>query len=320
MRKRWRVVVLIIIGVLAFVLGGFLLVLRLTSPPVLAAPISAEPKALPEAWLEPGSTQLEDEAVPPALQTSSVASPPSEARWIPFSTSGTLALVGKDRPFGEESYELDVREDGITLVSNGRFWFKVVIATINVTFEQRYETDSSLRPRLYEAAFDAPLGQDRSIRSEVIDGVAHITSDDEREEIPIDDDTFVLGMFSTYALLPVLFPLWESDGLASFDVLMFGGPPQQDEMEGGVLPRMSIERLSSMRIRAESLTLSVDAYAITSDFGDSLLLARDNELLAVLAGGDEESLLVYRTDYFPDGFEIVDDAAGSSAPPASSVP
>lgn len=307
MRRRWWIIVLIVVAVLAIVFGGFLLVLRLTSPPALDAPIPAESKALPEAWLEPGSPRLQDEVAPPVPQTPSATSRPSEERWTPYSTTGTLALVGEDRPFGEESYQLDVREDGITLVSYGRFWFKVLVATISVTFEQTYETDGNLRPRLYEAAFDAPLGQDRSIHNEIVDGVAYITSGNERMEIRIGDDTLVLGTFSTYALLPVLFPLWESDGLASFDVLMFGGPPGQSEMESGALPRMTVERLSPMRIRAQGQTLSVDAFAVTSDIGNSLLLARDNEFLAVLAEGDEESLLVYRTDFFPEGFEIVED-------------
>ncbi|MGB2983850.1 MAG: hypothetical protein WBC63_08345 [Candidatus Bipolaricaulia bacterium] len=316
MRKRWKVVLLIVMGVLALVVGGLLLALRLSSPPLSVSPISAERKDLPEAWLVPDDPSAFDASEDRTSEPpSSVVDDPTDDS-ASFSTSGTLAFVGDGRSFGEESYELVIADDAMTLTSFGHFRFKVLVATINIAFEQRLVGDGDLRPSLYEASFDAPLGFDRTVHSEIADGRAVILSGGEHSEIELDvDRAFVIGTFGAYALLPVLFPLREEGGIASFDLLVLGGPPNQEDQGPDAVPRMTVERIPDVEIRVADAVLSVDAYVVTSGFGQSTLLAKEKEFLGFVSGDEEESLRVYRVDYFPDGFEILTDPGESQAIP-----
>ena len=52
--------------------------------------------------------------------------------------------------------------------------------------------------------------------------------------------------------------------------------------------------------------LTVSRYEISGDLGAMMLYARGVELLGLFAGDEEESMFVYRADYFENGFEIVD--------------
>jgi len=75
---------------------------------------------------------------------------------LPYVSSGRLSLFANGKSFGEETYDLRIAQEGTTLRSSGRFWFKVVLATVQVSFEQTLEADATLRPILYTAAFHAP--------------------------------------------------------------------------------------------------------------------------------------------------------------------
>jgi len=74
---------------------------------------------------------------------------------------------------------------------------------------------------------------------------------------------------------------------------------------------MRMTRLPDVVILVGTQTLTVNAYAILSTLGDSLLLAKDREFLALLAGTEDEAFFVYRSDFFPDGFEIEEGLTGS---------
>ncbi|MCX6094196.1 MAG: hypothetical protein NTY63_05150, partial [Candidatus Bipolaricaulota bacterium] len=213
--------------------------------------------------------------------------------------------------FGEETYELRIAEEGTTLTSRGRFWFKVVLATVRVTFEQTLEADSNLRPTLYVAQFHAPLGMDRSIRAAGAGDRFLVERSGKEEEIEIDRDRVItLGTFSTYALLPLLFALRQSAGSASFEVIMLGGPPSQEASAAAVaLPVMTVQYAGSAQLAAGESVLDVDRYRVSSTLGESDLYARGNEFLALHAGDEDNSLWVYRADFFPDGVEVVGEAA-----------
>jgi len=306
MRRRWVRIVAILVGILAVLCVGLVVALRLTAPTVdVGAP--QERKPVPASWLaseDASAAQPAPSPPEPSVQTPATVSA-SDDRPAPFATTGALAFSARGRPFGEESYEIRLDAAGLTLSSTGQFRFRAVVATLRVAFEQRLEADDRLIPTRYEAAFDAPLGFDRRVSAEITDGVARIVSGNAEQAIDVDGDAVVLGTFATYALFPVLFPLRERDGTASFDVLALGGPPGTEE-ETSALPPMSVERLAPIRIRSEGQTIVVDAYLVESTLGGSLLLAKGREFVALVAGTVDEPLTVYRSDFFPDGFEILD--------------
>lgn len=298
-RKIW----ISIVGALLLVIVGLVLAFVLSSPSAPKLPIDVETKEIPRSWIEPeptadngvsaSSSEIEDEA------------PASE----PYVSTGRLTMIANGKPFGEEAYSLTISEKQATLTSSGRFWFKVVLATIHVTFEQTFEGEGDLTPMLYVAEFHAPLGFDRSIRATVEEDRVTIERSDDVEQLRIEPkETFALGTFSTYVLLPRLYGLRRENGSATFEVLVFGGPPSQqahvDASEEG-LPTMQVARIGTASLRTGDVLLDADCYVISSDLGESELFARADEFLALRAGTGKDSLLVYRSDYFPDGIEIV---------------
>jgi len=290
-------------GGLAALLTAAVLVFLLSSPEVDLL-LEVAPKEIPAGWVSTEEPAAEEVTADPTA----VAPGPA----IPYASSGRLALLGNGKPFGEEVYELRIDESGATLVSSGRFWFKVILATVHVTFEQTLEAESDLRPVMYVAQFHAPFGLDRSIRASVLDDRMTVERSGGTEEFQIDPArAFPLGTFSTYVLLPRLFALRHEDGLVSLDVLVFGGPPSQASRPAGErLPTMTLERTGTARLRAGSVLLDVDGYVVLSDLGRSELYARGDEFLALRAGTEDESLWVYRSDFFPNGLEVADDAVG----------
>ncbi|MEN6369953.1 MAG: hypothetical protein ABFD77_09725 [Thermotogota bacterium] len=304
--RRWRVA-LVVAGALALAVGGLALALVLSTPSPPAALASAvPPKEIPAGWVsseEPAADALAPRAdeLAPGLT-------------MPYVTAGRLALFANGKSFGEETYELRIAEEGTTLTSSGRFWFKVVLATVRVTFEQTLQADSKLRPTLYAAQFHAPLGMARSIRAAAAGDRFLVERSGKEEEIKIDRDRgLTLGTFSTYALLPHLFTLRQSAGSASFEVLMLGGPPSQEAgVAAGALPVMTVQYAGPAQLGAGKSVLDVDRYRVSSTLGESDLYARGDEFLAFRAGNEDNVLWVYRADFFPNGVEVV-----GEVPPAA---
>ena len=310
MSRKWKAV-LWIVAFVAAATGGLMIAFVLSSPPPPDLPLDVETKEIPLGWIEPPVSASEPPAVEPGNDS---VDAPVETAYEPYVSTGKLTLLGDGKPFGEEAYELTISEDRAVLQSSGRFWFKVVLATIHVTFEQTFEGDGDLRPVMYVAEFHAPLGFDRSVQATVQDDRMTVVRSDTEEQIAIEPErTFTLGTFSTYVLLPRLFALRRDDGSASFEVLVFGGPPSQtdtaDSSDDG-LPVMTVERAGTALLRARGILLDVDCYVVSSDLGESEMFARGDEFLAFRAGEGDESLLVYRSDFFPDGVEIVSITSG----------
>jgi hypothetical protein len=245
---------------------------------------------------------MPDEAEPVAQ---AIIQPAIENLGLPL--SGTLVMMGNNRPFGEEAFELSLEEDEVLLRSNGRFWFKALIATLTITFEQTLQMDSYLRPVRLSSSLAAPLGFDRDTQAEFKNMLATVRSGDDISEFPVDlDRAFVLGTFSTYAVIPLLYTLRNLEGEVSMETLVFGGPPNRDAAATDTLPVTRINRVEDAMIRFDEQVQSVAQYEISGDMGTMRLYARGVELLGLFSGSDEESLFVYRADYFEDGFEIVE--------------
>jgi hypothetical protein len=304
LKRRTKWIIGLAVGIPIALIGGVILVLLLTSPNPDAGLASIEIKELPDAWLQ------ETPEDPVDLEPSTEApAPEAEASVgdLGLPISGTLVMQGDERPFGEETFGIAIEEERVVLRSNGKFWFKALIATIAIPFDQVLTMDSELRPLTLSSTFDAPLGFGRSIQAEFEDELAIVQSGDDVSEYAVAlDQAFVMGTFSTYALVPLLYELRQSEGVVSFDVLVFGGPPNRDEeaVDDG-LPEMRVEKIEDGAIRFDDQVLLVSRYVLSGDMGEMTLYARGVELLGLSAGDDEESMFVYRADYFENGFEIV---------------
>ena len=293
-RKQWTWIALGALVSLGLLLLACVLVLHFTAPAPLSNAPEVAVKAIPSDWIEA-----------PVDQPTSEESATSSAR-ATWRSTGALALTADGRSFGEEAYELSVSVDGAVLKSSGRFWFKILLATIDVAFEQRWEGGAGLEPTLYTLHMDAPFGQGQDVAA-TLDGdrFAVRRNRDETRLSIVPERTVVLGTFSTYTLVPLWFERRQQDGAASLDVLLFGGPPGT-AAGGGELPTVIVERAGTATARAGDLLIEFDAYKIRSPLGDSVLYAKGREFLALVAGTADRPLLVYRSDYFPQGFTVVD--------------
>jgi hypothetical protein len=295
-RKRWTWILLGAFLLLSLLALAFVLVLHFTAPVPRGEEPTVAVKAIPLDWIELP-------AGPPAAEEPATSSVP--ATW---QSAGALVLTADGRSFGEEAYELSVSADGAVLESAGRFWFKVLLATIDVAFEQRWEGGADLETTLYTLHMDAPFGQGQDVAG-ASDGDRFVVRHN-RDETSVSiapERTVILGTFSTYALVPLWFEQRQQGGVASFDVLLFGGPPgAAPAPEDGGLPQVLVERGGAATARGDGLLIEVETYRLRSPLGDSVLYAKGREFLALVAGTPDRPLLVYRSDYFPQGFSVVD--------------
>ena len=312
-RRRWPWVVGLGVGIPVLLIGGFLAWMawqgRSSESPLDAAVV----RDLPEGWLESSPTDVAGGSA----ATASMAQTPSStvaAGDAPIDTNplddlpleGVLAFSGDGRTFGGERYELHATEDGrVVLKSSGAFEFKIVVATVRVPFEQHLELDEALRPRAYRLRIDGVAGFGaRQVEATLTGSTLRTTSGNDMQEISVDANrALVMGTFSTYAVVPLLMAARGDELPREFELLVFGGPPGSGDAEAPQLMAVAARELRTLR--TPSLTLQVDAYRITGGYGESLLLARGSEFLGLIAGDDDEQLLIYRADFFPNGFELV---------------
>jgi hypothetical protein len=294
------------IGIPLSLLALLALVLRLTSPSPESALSSVEVRDLPQAWIEEPA-RIEEEPEDAVADTEPIVKMPSiESIGLPL--SGILAIQGNGRTFGEESYMLTLDADGVTLKGKGEFWFKVLLATIRARFEQTLRMSLDLQPQALVSSFDAPLGFSRDIEASIGGSLVTVRSGDEDRTYQVSSDrVFVLNTFATYAVIPLLFALHPVDKPVDLQTLMLGGPPSQGGAEPGKsLPVMTVERIDDGVVRFDGRDLAVSRYLISSETGTMTLYARGAEFLGLFAGNGDESLFVYRADYFKGGFEIPD--------------
>lgn len=325
MKRRTKWILGLVIGIPIIAIVGVLLVLRLTSPNPELDLASIEMKELPSTWEQSTTTdtapdvdvnqaEVEMDSVPLATGTPSIDGPEEadaqaltiDAFELPI--AGTLVMVSKGKPFGEETFELSQEGDEVMLRSNGKFWFKALVATITLKYDQILQLDSYLRPLSLASTFDAPLGFGRETQADFTDGRALVRSGDTVDEYAVDlERAFVLGTFSTYAVIPLLYELREFEGEAGLETLVFGGPPNSDEgAETEGLPETRISRIEDGVIQFDGREMVVSQYEISGSMGTMRLFARGIELLGLFAGDSEDSMFVYRADYFEDGFSVVE--------------
>jgi hypothetical protein len=319
-RRRWPWIVGLSVGIPLLLIGGFLGWMAWQGRSDASPLETAEPRELPSEWLDASPTEDGPSDVasePPAeepsasVQTPSATAVADEAppqRPDPLDDlplDGVLAFVGDGRRFGGERYALERSADGsVILESSGAFEFRVVVATVRVPFEQRLELDDVLRPRRYRLDIDGVAGFGARNIEALVDGTTlrTTTGDDSTEAVVDPDATLILGTFSSYAVVPVLLATRGGEGPQTFDLLAFGGPPG----EGNEGPSsITVTGVEPRTLRTDAFDLQVEAHRIVGGFGESLLFAKGTEFLGLLAGQEDEQLLIYRADYFPDGFDLV---------------
>ena len=320
-KRRWLWIAGIAVAVLILLIGALVLVLRFTSPPPLTPAAGIEPTEIPTSWLASSEDPTEVEApsavgqpsdeaelTTAAVERGAEADVESVDTRADFDTLGSIIFYGDGRAFGEETYSLHIDAEGGALRSTGEFRFKVVLATIRLAFEQSLQLDADLVPLTYAASYDAPLGMGREVRIDVTDRETSIGLGEEARFVTLTDRTVIQGTFSTYALLPYFMTRGSNESERTFDVLVLGGPPG-DNQNSEALPTMRIEQPVQLSLLARGQEILVDGYTVRSDMGETLLLAKGAEFLALLAAGEEGSLAAIRSDLFPDGFELEASAA-----------
>jgi len=222
--------------------------------------------------------------------------------------SGTLVVVANDKQFGEESYELRSTDDhGLRLTSRGTFSFKVLFAAVKAVFSQSVSLGRDLRPAGYKLDIDGPLGiGSLHVQGTIVGDVVCVALGDKRKEIQIESaEPLVLGTFSTYAFIPLLMRSRENEGALEFQMIpLLGGEDESGDAADDRAILLRVERSGSLMIGTGAGEIVADRYVLTSDIGDSVLLARDDEFLALVATSDKGSLIAYRSDFFPHGIGL----------------
>ncbi len=299
-RRRTRWILGLGLGIPVAVVGIGLLVLWILTPSVHTTLSSIETKSLPETWTDEASP-IEEPGGDIEASASAETTPTIDTIGLPV--SGTLVILGNGRPFGEESFTADVGDGDVVLRAQGKYWFKALIATISVSFDQTLTLDRRLRPRSMISTFDGPLGFGGAFQVLVDEAHATVHLKNEVREYDVADRVFVLGTFSTYAMIPLLDGLGELEDPTAFQTLVFGGPSNREDPD---LPTMRVEKVADGTIRYDGTDLRVERYVISGDMGTMTLFAKGSEFLGLQAGGNQETLFVYRGDYFENGFEILD--------------
>ncbi len=305
-RRWWRIALFVGIPLLVLAIATLTLLL-VASHTVSDEEAPIEPKAIPSDWTVPiSSTQTESVS---EIDEDEIPLPTQPALPAARTISGALIIIANGKRFGEESYELRVSgEGGVHMTSNGTFSFKVLFATIKAVLSQDVSLDRNLRPAHYTLEIDGPLGiGSHRVEGTVIDNVAHVISGNEEEEIQLGVDVpLVLGTFSTYALIPLLFRELADKGSVEFQVIpLMRGRGQEDDAGKTDRPiLLSSTRAGDALIKTGTGEVVVDKYILTSNIGNSTLLAKDDDFLALVASSSEGSLIAYRSDYFPDGISL----------------
>ena len=146
MKRRTKWIVGLAIGIPGLIVGGLLLLLLFLGSGDEPSLTSVEQRDLPQDWLAPPPMAEEDPLEIEVPEPSEARPEPPSMASIGLPLSGTLAIEGNGRRFGEEEYSLRGEDDGVILQSDGEFRFKVLVATIRAQFDQELSLDASLPP------------------------------------------------------------------------------------------------------------------------------------------------------------------------------
>lgn len=236
--------------------------------------------------------------------------------------SATLAFEANGNALGTAEYQYSRLPDGrIQLFSQGEFSFKITLVEISVKYRQQVLWNEDLQPVYYTAEFRGPLSfGNRQTTLTIQQGSATLQDGKDEAVVSMPDGPFgILGMFSTYGFMAQAL-IQERLDMPLNTIFMGGGRPQEGEEggnQGGAELQtflLNVAKLTPMIIKTSNGEFEVERHAIQSaddgeESGDNFqILIYDGRWMGLLGVGNQEEdsmFKVYRTDIFPDGFEII---------------
>jgi hypothetical protein len=260
--------------------------------------------------LGPGAPSSTTELPPvPPLPEPPPAAPPSEppsevSDELPkflsgIIDSGTLVIEARGQRLGTEEYTLERREDGtLSLRSQGTLNFKIAFFSAQATFVQAIEFTAQRRPISYQLALDGPIGiGNRHVSASFGTTIAIIDDGQKKTEIALPEEPFLLlGMFSSYAILP----LWATrEAAQKLKVISLRGDRRDREIW------VLLEYLRPVQLSDGSSTLEADEYLLKDEQFTLKLYLSGDRLVALTNDSAERdrSFRIYRSDLFPQGLK-----------------
>jgi hypothetical protein len=213
--------------------------------------------------------------------------------------SGTLVIEARGQRLGTEEYTLERREDGtLSLRSQGTLNFKIAFFSAQATFVQAIEFTAQRRPISYQLALDGPIGiGNRHVSASFGATIAIIDDGQKKTEIALPEEPFLLlGMFSSYAILP----LWATrEAAQKLKVISLRGDRRDREIW------VLLEYLRPVQLSDGSSTLEADEYLLKDEQFTLKLYLSGDRLVALKNDTTERdrSFRIYRSDLFPQGLK-----------------
>jgi hypothetical protein len=271
------------------------------------APSELTPTALPPVPpLSPSSAATP----PPAPELPSPAKPSDALQTLSIGPidHGTFIIEARGQRLGTESYTLERRENGdLYLQSNGTLHFKIAFFNIQASFVQVMTFTAQRRPTSYQLALSGPIGIGNRKVSASFGASGGMVDDGQHQiEIALPEEPFLLlGMFSSYAILPLWAQLEQSQKLK---VISLRGDRRDGDPEVWVL----LEYVDRVQLRpvgaqADSQSLDAEEYFLKNEHLTVRLYLSGERLLGLENDRAErdESFRLYRSDLFPQGFEVL---------------
>ncbi len=243
---------------------------------------------------------LPDTAPPPGAPPSEPPSEVSDEKFLSgIIDSGTLVIEARGQRLGTEEYTLERREDGtLSLRSQGTLNFKIAILSVQATFVQAIEFTAQRRPLSYQFALQGPAGIGNRTVSASFGTTTGLVNDGERQtEIVLPEEPFLLlGMFSSYAILP----LWATrDAAQKLNVISLRGDRRDREIW------VLLEYTGPVQLSDGTSTLEADEYLLKDEQFTLQLYLSGDRLVALKNETTERdrSFRLYRSDLFPQGLK-----------------
>ncbi|HED03167.1 MAG TPA: hypothetical protein ENI60_00110, partial [Candidatus Fraserbacteria bacterium] len=117
---------------------------------------------------------------------------------------GRLIARFKGRVISDEQFQLTQTIDGLELISQGKFYLRLLIVNATINYSQQIQWGGDFRPQRYSLVARGPLGLgDRSIQIEIGLQQATIINGNSKTRRPLPSGPFFLaGSFSSYLVLP----------------------------------------------------------------------------------------------------------------------
>ncbi|GBC76024.1 hypothetical protein HRbin07_00217 [bacterium HR07] len=266
--------------------------------------------------LGPGASSSTTALLPvpplPAAPSSAPAPEPSAPSASPDVTvpvgagvidAGTLTVEARGQRLGTEEYTLERRENGeLVLRSQGTLAFKIAFFNVQATFVQVMTFTAQRRPISYQLALHGPIGIGNRRVSASFGATAGTVNDGERQtEIALPEEPFLLlGMFSSYAILP----LWaKPDAPQKLKVISLRGD-RRDQGELWVL----VEHVGPVQMRgAQGALVQAEEYLLRGERLTLTLYLSGERFLALQNDTHkrDESFRLYRSDLFPHGLDLI---------------